>query len=130
MKGRPASVTAVAVVILLMSAATALGGLALTLVSNCCGSSDPADPAPTFAGLAAAGVLVAAAAGLLTGRMPSWLLHVLALVLTSACFVAALDAVDLQTVLVALVAGWAVLAVLLRHPGPAAWVGSRAQRPE
>lgn len=115
--------TVTAVLLMLLALVTALGGLVLSWVSNCCGSPDPADPAPFGWGLVAAGLLATAGVGLLRARLSRRVVLALTFAVVLGCFVAAFNSLDLQAVFLMLLVGWVGLVLLLRRPGPAQWLG-------
>ena len=100
--------------------------MALSAVSSCCGSSEPADGTPAVIGFVAAAPFFAAGIGLWSGRMSSRVL----LVCTAAPLVVAGAAAPYSLDLAGLVPfgllAWLGLLWYLRRPAALGWIGHRS----
>jgi hypothetical protein len=125
---RPPTVAAVAIGLAGVAMLSVLGGLALSAVSSCCGSPDPADPKPALLGVGIAVMLAAAAVGLWSGHVPRWGLLLLAAPLPLALVAASPSSADLAGLLLLVVPAWLWLWWYLRRPTAEGWVGRRRSR--
>jgi hypothetical protein len=57
-------------VLILVAVVSALGGIAVSAVSNCCGSPDPTDPTAAWIGIGVAAAMSVASIGLWTVDNP------------------------------------------------------------
>jgi hypothetical protein len=126
---RPPSVTAVAVVLIIVGVVTALGGIALSAVSNCCGSSDPADPSAALIGIGVAAAMLVAGIGLWSGRLPRAVLLLCSAALPTVVVAASPSSSDLAGLVPVVVLGWLALWWYLRRPAASGWIG-RAAAPD
>jgi hypothetical protein len=122
---RPGSLTAVAVVVTLVGALSALAGIGMSAASTCCGSSDPADPVPTLVGVVVAVALSAAGAGLWSGRMSRRRVLLCCAAVPVVVLAAAPWSSDFTSLLPFAVLGWLWLWWYLRRSGAAGWFGRR-----
>lgn len=129
MSRRPWSVVAVAAALVIVGAASALLGVAVSMVSGCCGSPDGSDPLPAQAGLAVAAGLTVAAAGLWSGRMPRWGLVTASAAAPVTCVVAATGSMDLQLLAPVVVLAWLALWWWLGRDAPTRWRRVRSRTP-
>lgn len=124
---RPGSVTAVAVLLILLGVLTVLAGIALSAVTGCCGSSEPADGTPTLIALVIGAALAATAVGLLSGQMPRRAVLFCASAVPVVVLAVSGSSSDLQGLVPFVVLGWLGLWGYLRRPAVAAWVGRRGR---
>ena len=126
MSGRPWSVVAVSAALVLGAAASALVGVALSLVSGCCGSPSGSDPLAAMLGLGVSAGLILAAAGLWSGRMPRWALVTVSAVAPAILSAAAVGSLDLQAIAPLVVLGWLTFWWWLGRDAPTRWRRARA----
>ena len=123
---RPGSIAAVAVALCLLAVLSALTGVALSAVSSCCGSSEPADGTPAVVGFVAAAPFLAAGIGLWSGRMSSRVLLVCTAVPLVVAGAASPYSLDLAGLVPFGLLGWLGLFWYLRRPAARGWVGHRS----
>jgi hypothetical protein len=124
---RPSSVAAVAVGLAVVALLSAVVGFALSAVSSCCGSPDPADPTAAVLGVGVALPLAAAAVGLWSGRLPRLGLLLCAAALPVAMVAASPSSSDLAGLLPFTVLGWLWLVWYLRRPTASGWLAERSR---
>ena len=128
--GRPRSITAIAVALILVGVSSALVGMAASAASSCCGSSDPADPAPTLVGIMVAAALSAAGVGLWSGRVSRRVVLLCAAAVPVVALAASPWSSDFQGLVPVGLLGWLWLSWYLRRPVAVGWVGRRARSAE
>jgi hypothetical protein len=121
---RPAVATLLGAVLLVAALLAAVAGLAVSWVSNCCGSAEPSDPAPALLGFVVAALLAIAAYGVVRGTMPARRLVALTAAVPAACLVAAPSSSDLATLAPFALVGWAGFAWLVTRPRMTGWLRS------
>jgi hypothetical protein len=125
---RPASATAVGIILLTLAAAAVVLGLVVSWASNCCGSADASDPAPTLVGFGVGAALGLAGLGLIGGWMHQRALVATTAVVPATCIAAAPWSFDLGILAPFALIAWGLFALFLRRAGVAAWL-LRAQKP-
>jgi hypothetical protein len=123
---RPPSVTAVAVVLILLGVVSALGGITLSAVSNCCASPDPTDPTAAWIGIGVAAAMSVAGIGLWSGRLPRAVLLLCAAALPAVVVAASPSSSDLTGLVPVVLLGWLALWWYLRRPAARGWLGRAA----
>ena len=123
---RPPSVTGVAVVLILVGVVSALGGIALSAVSNCCGSPDPADPSAALIGIGVAAAMSVASIGLWSGGLPRGVLLLCTAALPAVVVAASFSSSDLAGLVPVVLLGWLALWWYLRRPAASGWIGRAA----
>ena len=126
MSGRPWSVVAVSAALILAAVTSALMGVALSMVSGCCGSPEGSDPLAAMVGLGVGAGLTLAAVGLWSGRMPRWALVTTSAAAPAICSVAAVGSLDLQVLAPLVVLGWLTFWWWLGRDAPTRWRRARA----
>ena len=110
----------------LFGALSVLAGIALSAVSTCCGSPDPADNTPTLVGVAVAAAAWIAGAGLWSGRMSRRAVLICAAAVPVVIIAASPSSDDLAGFVPVVLLGWGWLWWYLRRPIADGWVGRRA----
>ena len=123
---RPPSVTAVAVVLILVGVVSALGGITVSAVSNCCGSPDPADPTAAWIGIGVAAAMSVAGIGLWSGRLPRAVLLICTAALPAVVVAVSPSSSDLAGLVPVVLLGWLALWWYLRRPAASEWIGRAA----
>ena len=118
---RPRRVSLTAVALAVVAAGSALSGIGMTMASNCCGSPDPADPAPLMIGVAVAVVYALAAAALWQGSGSRRTVGAMTAAAPVACLLAAPFSMDFAALFVPALLGWLAVCALLRSERCAAW---------
>jgi hypothetical protein len=113
------------VVLTLLGVVAALAGIALSAVSTCCGSPDPAHPGPTVIGFVVGIALAAAGVGLWSGRMSRRCVLLCSAVAPAVLLVASAWSVDVQGLVPFVVLGWLGLWWYLRRRRATEWLGRR-----
>ena len=127
---RPGSVTAVAIVLIVVATLSALGGFALAAASSCCGSRDPADPTAALVGIGVAAALSVAGLGLWSGRLSRRVLLLGGAALPAVLVAALPSSSDAGGLLPVAVLGWLGLWWFLRRPAASGWIGRGAANGE
>ena len=104
---------------------SALTGVAVTLVSGCCGSREPASPTPVIVGLLVAACAVAAAAQLWCGGPAAGVLAAAAVPTAVTTGFAVRGHVDAATPALLLLVGFGLLVAGCRSPSWRAWQAGR-----
>ena len=123
---RPRSITAVAVVLTLIGAVSALAGVGLSAASGCCGSPDPTDPRPALVGVVVAAAMSAAGVGLWSGRVSRRVLLLCGATVPAVVVAVSPSSSDFQGLVPVALLGWLWLWWYLRRPVATGWVGRRA----
>ena len=125
-KGRPGSITAVAVVLSLLGVFSGLSGMTVSATSSCCGSSDPADTTPALLGFVVAAPIVGAAVGLWTARMSRRVLLLCTAAPLAVAVAASPYSLDLGSLVPVGLLAWLWLVWFLHRPVARGWVSRRA----
>jgi hypothetical protein len=111
------------VVLTLLGVVAALAGVALSVVSTCCGSADPAEPGPTVIGFVVGMALATAGVGLWSGRMSRRFVLLCSAVAPAVLLVASAWSADVQGLVPFVALGWLGLWWYLRRPRAMEWLG-------
>jgi hypothetical protein len=113
-------------VLTLVGVLSALAGMALSAASSCCGSADPANPAPILIGVVAAAALSVAGVGLWSGRASRRVLLLCGAAVPAVTLAASPWSSDFQGLVPVALLGWLWLWWYLRRPVAIGWVGRRS----
>lgn len=117
-----------AITLVFCAIGAALTGLAVSWVSGCCGAEkEDGESSALLVGLVVGGFAAVAGVGLWRGAMPAWAILACSAVLPLACLGAVAGSMDLAALLPFTVAGWLALALVIRRPASAAWLGHDAR---
>jgi hypothetical protein len=113
-------------VLILMGVLSALGGIVVSAVSNCCGSRDPADPTAALVGIGVGAALSVAGIGLWSGRLSRRILLLCAAAVPAVLVGASPSSSDVQGLVPVGLLGWLSLWWYLRRPAASGWIGRGA----
>jgi hypothetical protein len=113
---------------MLVGVLAALTGVGLSAASSCCGSSDPADPTPTFVGIVVAVALLAAGYGIWTGRASRRTVLLCAGVVPGVVLAVSPYSSDFAGLVPFVVVGWLWLWWYVRRSAACAWFGQQTER--
>jgi hypothetical protein len=119
---RPAGATVAALLLALVGLLSVGVGALASLVSNCCGSSDPADPTGVIVGLAVGVTLGVAAGALWTGGSRAAVLGPAAAPVVFCLGYGGWQAPDLLGLGLLMLPAYAVLVLLCRRPRWRSWL--------
>ena len=108
---------------MLAAVVSALAGIGISMVSSCCGSSEPADPSAALIGIGVAGALTVSGIGLWSGRLSRRALLVCSAALPAVVVAATPSSSDLAGLLPFVLLGWVGLWWYLRRPAARGWIG-------